>query len=355
MERIASAVGGNGQYQETIHGGSIMRNLIKTVVVFLMGSLLLACGGPEDREGNSLKAGDQYVMTKQGLERVPYLKDKQGNKVEVGKEYLMTPAGLELIPFLKDQSGKRVEVGSEYIVGPDGLKLVRSRRVHGAVLDSDGKPVPGVDVELAQTDYKATTDSNGLFSLPFVEGYVKLALGASHIPEWCGVENTESVFLNLNNYPEGWNVGSIKLPCAFAGARGEKITWATVDKSFVDNGDGTVTDVKNGLMWEAAVKEQEVPWNKAAEYAENLDLADHSDWRLPTSEELAKLHQANAACAWHGPSVIRGAITVWGSEQKDPSSAFIFNVCSGKGRKSESMDEGPGVNPGALAVRQAGK
>ena len=330
-----------------------MRSLIKTLVVVLMTTLLFACGGPKDKEGSPLKTGDQYVMTKQGLEHVPFLKDKQGNKVEVGKEYLMTPAGLEPVPFLKDKSGNKVEVGNEYLMAPDGLKLVHSRNIRGAVLDSEGKPVAGVNVAMAHTGYKATTGANGSFSLPFVEGYIKLAFAAPHIPEWCNIGNIESVFLSREQYHAGWDAGSIKIPCIFAGAKGDKNIWATMDRSFVDNGDGTVTDVKNGLMWESRAKEQDVPWNKAADYAQNLSLAGHSDWRLPTPEELMALHQANVACAWHGPTLISGAITVWSSEQKDPSSAFIFNVCSGKGRNSQGMDEGQGVNPSTLAVRQA--
>lgn len=332
-----------------------MRERVGIVAVLFMGIFLVACGGPTDKEGKSLKIGDQYVMSKNGLERVPFLKDKQGNKVDVGKEYLMTPAGLEPIPYLKDKSGNKVEVGGEYLMAPEGLKLFHRRTIHGTVLDSDGKPVTGIDVALDHTDYKTATDGNGSFALPFVEGYVKLTLSAANIPEWCNLENTESVFLDLEQHPKGWDAGTIKIPCISAGTKPDQSIWTTIDHNFVDNGDGTITDVKNGLMWEAKVKEQDVAWQKAADYAQGLNLAGHSDWRLPTADELATLHEANVACGWHGLSVVGGAITLWGSEQKDPGSALIFNICSGKIRYSQGLDEGQGVNPSALAVRRAGK
>lgn len=57
---------------------------------------------------------------------------------------------------------------------------------------------------------------------------------------------------------------------------------------FVDNKDGTVTDTKTGLMWQA---ETVVPmhWQEAMNYATNLNLAGHTDWSLPTITELFSL------------------------------------------------------------------
>jgi hypothetical protein len=58
---------------------------------------------------------------------------------------------------------------------------------------------------------------------------------------------------------------------------------------FVDNGDGTVTDVATGLMWMKADSEEGMDWPAALEYSEDLELAGYSDWRLPNAKELQSL------------------------------------------------------------------
>ena len=56
--------------------------------------------------------------------------------------------------------------------------------------------------------------------------------------------------------------------------------------SFVDNGDGTITDLATGLMWQKADSVVTYNWEQALDYAENLTLAGYSDWRLPNVKEL---------------------------------------------------------------------
>jgi len=55
---------------------------------------------------------------------------------------------------------------------------------------------------------------------------------------------------------------------------------------FTDNGDGTVTDSASGLMWQQVDGGGATVWEDALDYAENLDLAGYSDWRLPNAKEL---------------------------------------------------------------------
>lgn len=56
----------------------------------------------------------------------------------------------------------------------------------------------------------------------------------------------------------------------------------------VDNGDGTLTDTKTGLMWQKA-EAGTMTWKEAIEYSDSLVLAGHSDWRLPDPGELQSL------------------------------------------------------------------
>ncbi len=77
---------------------------------------------------------------------------------------------------------------------------------------------------------------------------------------------------------------------------------------FEDNGDGTVTDHATGLMWQQADSENGLDWEEALAYAENLTLAGHSDWRLPTVKELQSIvdytHSPSAGDAANlGPAI----------------------------------------------------
>jgi hypothetical protein len=76
------------------------------------------------------------------------------------------------------------------------------------------------------------------------------------------------------------------------------------DNSFIDNGDGTVTDSSTGLMWQQAIAPGTYTWEQALTYCENLILNNdrqwtsgapndfgvkYSDWRLPTQKELLSI------------------------------------------------------------------
>lgn len=64
---------------------------------------------------------------------------------------------------------------------------------------------------------------------------------------------------------------------------------------FKDNRDSTITDSATGLTWmqvdsgklkAGAAKDGKMDWSQALEFAENLEFAGHSDWRLPNAKEL---------------------------------------------------------------------
>ena len=45
----------------------------------------------------------------------------------------------------------------------------------------------------------------------------------------------------------------------------------------------------NGLMYQNQPFIEKFTWEEAKEYAKNLQLEGHNDWRLPTKEELSKI------------------------------------------------------------------
>jgi hypothetical protein len=58
--------------------------------------------------------------------------------------------------------------------------------------------------------------------------------------------------------------------------------------NFIDNNDGTITDLNTNLMW----KKDECPdlgFEDALKYCEDLNLAGHNDWRMPNLKEIATL------------------------------------------------------------------
>lgn len=59
--------------------------------------------------------------------------------------------------------------------------------------------------------------------------------------------------------------------------------------NFVANNDGTINDLATGLMWQTADDAVSRNWKEALAYAEDLELAGHSDWRLPNAKELQSI------------------------------------------------------------------
>ncbi|WP_316366542.1 Lcl C-terminal domain-containing protein [Candidatus Thiodiazotropha sp. CDECU1] len=57
-------------------------------------------------------------------------------------------------------------------------------------------------------------------------------------------------------------------------------------QAYRHNGDGTVTDLVTGLLWQQAHNQQRLAYRDAAEACSRLDLAGIETWRLPTITEL---------------------------------------------------------------------
>ena len=68
---------------------------------------------------------------------------------------------------------------------------------------------------------------------------------------------------------------------------------STAAHIYTDNGDGTVTDITTGLMWQQSGTPNKMTWKWAMAYCDDLNLGGYTDWRLPTYAELSRL-------AYHG-------------------------------------------------------
>jgi len=58
--------------------------------------------------------------------------------------------------------------------------------------------------------------------------------------------------------------------------------------AYLDNGDGTVSDLRTGLMWQQDPGSK-MTWDAAVAGAAGMSLAGYGDWRLPTIKELYSL------------------------------------------------------------------
>lgn len=65
---------------------------------------------------------------------------------------------------------------------------------------------------------------------------------------------------------------------------------STIPNHFINNNDGTVTDLLTGLMWKQVPLIDSVTWEQALIDAEGLSFAGYADWRLPDIKELQSIN-----------------------------------------------------------------
>ncbi len=110
---------------------------------------------------------------------------------------------------------------------------------------------------------------------------------------------------------------------------------------FTDNGDGTITDNKLGLMWAKADNRNDIDWEQAEDWAKHNFAksikSKYEDWRLPTIDELSSLYSTStkykgytADCGMlvkFVPKIKISCILLWSSETAlGIHLAFNFNI-----------------------------
>jgi Protein of unknown function (DUF1566) len=165
------------------------------------------------------------------------------------------------------------------IFRPDsGLWAIRGvTRVYFGSLNDN--PIPG--------DYNGNgTDDIGLF---------RATSGL-----WAVKGVTRAYFGSSGDEPLGGGGGGGGLPKtgqAIPHRTGDDGTYQAGRTVLVDNGDGTVTDSRTGLMWPqdgtgaGYWNGQTATWNNAIDWANSLDFANHNDWRLPNINELKSFQE----------------------------------------------------------------
>lgn len=104
------------------------------------------------------------------------------------------------------------------------------------------------------------------------------------------------------------------VPTIFAQTCNPLIPASTPNKQLIDNGDGTVSDVKTGLMWKKCLEGVTgtgcdsgtatfFTWQQALEQPQSVNdsggFSGHNDWRLPNIKELSSLIEKQCS----GPAI----------------------------------------------------
>ena len=81
---------------------------------------------------------------------------------------------------------------------------------------------------------------------------------------------------------------AVSCPAEGQAFRGQDAQYAGAQARYDDNGDGTVTELQTGLMWQQDPGEK-LTYAEALAGADAFDLAGYDDWRLPSIKELYSL------------------------------------------------------------------
>jgi len=108
---------------------------------------------------------------------------------------------------------------------------------------------------------------------------------------------------------------SVQLSLATAASvcKTSSITATTPTHDFINNGDGTITHRKTGLMWtqcsegytttttpcDTFIGPNIIGWNNALSRAESSNFANYTDWRLPNIKELMSIVERQC----HSPAI----------------------------------------------------
>ncbi len=92
------------------------------------------------------------------------------------------------------------------------------------------------------------------------------------------------------------NQNAITCPQPGEAFYGQDAQYAGLQPNYINNGDGTITDLNTGLMWQKTPDlNHKSTYDEAVAGASAFNLAGYNDWRLPTIKELYSLIDYNGS------------------------------------------------------------
>jgi hypothetical protein len=125
---------------------------------------------------------------------------------------------------------------------------------------------------------------------------------------------------------------------------------------------GYWVDPETGLMWAKKDNGYDVTWQQASDYCKNLQLANHSDWRLASIDELQGIYDPNILKGIYDPNKnphirgmhVKGNLRLdgwyWGSSPANTSEKALAFFFGWGGTNFNKLDES--FNGRALCVRR---
>jgi hypothetical protein len=154
----------------------------------------------------------------------------------------------------------------------------KSTGVEGKLVDGKGQPLANVSVTAKMSQpikgyeqFETKTGADGSFKfgklLPVSEYQLIL-----YSERW-----TKALKLRIESGPEKSNM-TLAEPIMIR---------------FMDFQEGVVLDTKTNLMWASKDNGEPINWQGAKSYCDNYRVGGHTDWRMPTQDELASLYDEN--------------------------------------------------------------
>jgi hypothetical protein len=124
------------------------------------------------------------------------------------------------------------------------------------------------------------------------------------------------------------------------------------EKRFMDNGDGTVMDTRQNLMWQKGDNGEEVSFEEAENYCKSLRLGGYADWRLPSPDERDTALVIELMMRRHSRDVYAFFDLYWSS---NPTILLPFNYHPSYGKEIQKVYFARGRAKGFVrAVRSLG-
>jgi hypothetical protein len=112
-----------------------------------------------------------------------------------------------------------------------------------------------------------------------------------------------------------YNNAGTEIACPGSGQPfyGQDAQYEGPQPSFRDNGNGTVTDVNTGIVWQNPGDSIQRTWQESINYCAALELGGFSDWRLPNKPELFSIVDLGRANPSVNPIFPLGSNAYWAS------------------------------------------
>lgn len=135
--------------------------------------------------------------------------------------------------------------------------------------------------------------------------------------------------------------------------------------AYEDHGDGTISDLNTGLMWQQTPSSEDFTWQEAMDYCDDLEFGAYDDWRAPSVKELFSISDFSAGWPYLNTSyfsLASGEVTkdeqFWTSDyyvgttvEGGTNSAFGVNHVTGHIKSYAAESHGPVGGKYVRAVR----